>query len=200
MSRKFRILLLWNLTYDENIIKLPLLDPRRFYDRPPTTDLRLFPMCVCVNLVISLSPATQHTQNRETRRSRVGLLNIIRGNFGDFGRRRAPQFRKLSELFRAHWYRKFLIAPVFIELPRISTRRPEYSARRSSWNSPLFHNRNTFRSVLHRANRAEWYEMRDWSNHEIRFSGTLSSVKCPVSKSNLKLYIRRCYFRSSKFM
>lgn len=122
---------------------------------------------------MSLSPATQHTQDQEIRRFHVGLLNIVRGNFRDFGRRRAPQFAKLSELFRAHWYRNFLIAPVFIELPRISTRRPEYSARRSSWNSRLFHNRNTFRSVLQRTDRAESFEMRDWSNHEIRFSGTL---------------------------
>lgn len=152
-----------------------------------------------VNLVTPLSPATQHTQDQEIRRFHVGLLNIVRGNFRDFGWRRAPQFPRLSELFRAHWYRNFLIAPVFIELPRISTRRPEYSARRSSWNSPLFHNRNTFRSVLRRTNRVEWFEMRDWSNHEIRFSGTLTlpgSAECPVSK----LYVRRCYLPSSKFM
>lgn len=157
MLRKFHILLLLNIRRKHT--KTASTGPASFlrsasYNWPTSISH------TCVNLVMSLSPATQHTQDQQIRPFHVGLLDIIRGNFRDFGRRRAPQFPKLSELFRAHWYRNFLIAPVFIELPRISTRRPEYSARRSSWNSPLFHNRNTFRSVLHRTNRAEWFEMR----------------------------------------
>lgn len=106
MSRKFHILLLLNLTRDENRIELPLLDPHRFYNDTTyiVSTSYNWPTSIsymCVDIVISLSPVTQHTQDQESRPFHVGLLNIIRGTSAISGGdvlHNFPNFQYYSEL------------------------------------------------------------------------------------------------------